>query len=393
MQFARTRLPIFLAALVTMLLAVTGALADEWTLTGSGVRVKKVAIVNVDVYAISHYMKQLPPAKTKQAVIDMDTAKKFVWTMKRDVDKEKIQNALKDAFAMNGYGDAGKISQFTGAFSGDLKEKANVTIQYDPDKKATTVTVGGGGSATVPGVDFMKAVWSIWFGKNRPACPRRSAHRQAPVASRSASHALPPSRPRAPLIRSRSMRCRLLPLPLILAAAILAPARPAAADDGFSIKRNPVAPIAGTPLPNWSWPEVKEPKKAKSPGLVIAGAIVGGLGAAGAVAGLVIMGTSRVGCPNVRNADGSIATSMVHVDPNDASSPVVEVAQSFCPGPTTGRDVGLTTALAGAAVAAAGLTMILVGIQPAEDEAPSAARRLVPTVAISPTGGVLTWKF
>ncbi|APR78158.1 Hypothetical protein A7982_03505 [Minicystis rosea] len=170
MQFVRTRLPLFVAVLFASILAVTGVFADDWTLTGSGVRVKKVAIVNVDVYAISHFVKGAPPAKNKQAVIDLDAGKKFVWTMKRDVDKEKIQAALKDAFAMNGYGDGGKIGAFTGAFSGDLKEKAQVTIVYDADKKATTVTVGGGGSATVAGVDFMKAVWSIWFGKiDQPA--------------------------------------------------------------------------------------------------------------------------------------------------------------------------------------------------------------------------------
>ena len=167
MQLVRTRLPVFLAALAAMfslLLAGPGAFADDWTLTGSGIRVKKVAIVDVNVYAISHYMKQLPPAKTKQAVIEMDTGKKFVWTMKRDVDNEKIQNALKDAFAMNGYGDAGKIGQFIGAFKSELKEKGTVSIVYDADKKETSVDTGSG-KATVGGADFMKAVWSIWLGK------------------------------------------------------------------------------------------------------------------------------------------------------------------------------------------------------------------------------------
>jgi hypothetical protein len=164
MQLVRTRLPIFLAAFVAAILAVTGAFADDWKLTGSGIRQKKVAIVNVDVYAISHYMKDLPDTKSKQAVIDKDTGKKFVWTMKRDVDQEKIQNALKDAFAMNGYTDAGKIGQFVGAFKSELKEKSTVTIVYDSDKKETTVN-SGSGSATIGGVDFMKAVWSIWFGK------------------------------------------------------------------------------------------------------------------------------------------------------------------------------------------------------------------------------------
>jgi hypothetical protein len=169
MWLAKVKLPLFLAALAALVLAVTSAAADDWTLTGSGIRVKRVAIIDVKVYAISHYMKQLPPAKTKQAVIDMETGKKFVWTMKRDVDQEKIQNALKEAFAMNGYGDAGKIGQFVGAFGGELKENANVTIVYDADKKETSVTTPSG-SATVGGVEFMKAVWSIWFGKiDQPA--------------------------------------------------------------------------------------------------------------------------------------------------------------------------------------------------------------------------------
>jgi len=164
MFFARKRLPLFLAAIVAAILTVTSAFADDWVLTGTGIRVKTI-LVDIKVYEISHSMKQPPATKSKQAVIEADVSKKFVWKMLRDVDKEKIQNALKDAFAMNGYTDAAKIGAFMGAFSGDLKENANVTISYDADKKETTIKVGGGGSATVAGVDFMKGVWSIWLGK------------------------------------------------------------------------------------------------------------------------------------------------------------------------------------------------------------------------------------
>ncbi len=140
--------------------------ADGYFHTGDGIRVKTVAFITVKVYAIGHDMKELPAQKSKQAVIDMDTGKRFTWRMLRDVDAGKIQNALKEAFAMNGYADAGKIGQFTGAFTGDLKEGQYVTITYDADAKATTIRVlGGGGSATIAGADFMKAVWSIWFGK------------------------------------------------------------------------------------------------------------------------------------------------------------------------------------------------------------------------------------
>jgi hypothetical protein len=52
------------------------------------------------------------------------------------------------------------------AFSGELKENSYVTISYNSTNKTTTFNVlGGGGSATVSGVDFMKGTWSIWFGK------------------------------------------------------------------------------------------------------------------------------------------------------------------------------------------------------------------------------------
>ncbi|MEP7124389.1 MAG: chalcone isomerase family protein [Byssovorax sp.] len=164
MNFVRTKAPLLFAVLTAIFLVAISASADDYTLTGGGIRVKTIAIVDVNVYAISHYMKVLPATKSKQAVIDADTGKKFVWTMKRDVDNEKIVTALKDAFAMNGYTNAGNIGTFLGAFKSELKEKATVTIVYDADKKETTVTTDSG-HATVGGVDFMKAVWSIWFAK------------------------------------------------------------------------------------------------------------------------------------------------------------------------------------------------------------------------------------
>jgi hypothetical protein len=165
MNLLRSKAPVLFAAFAAVLLATMNLLAADWQLTGSAIRVKSVAFIDVNVYEITHYMKELPATKSKQAVIEMETGKKFAWTMKRDVDHEKIQNALKEAFAMNGYSDAGKIGSFMGAFTSELKEKSHVNIVYDADKKATTVTVDGGGSATIEGSDFMKAVWSIWFGK------------------------------------------------------------------------------------------------------------------------------------------------------------------------------------------------------------------------------------
>jgi hypothetical protein len=137
---------------------------DGFYHTGSGVRTKSIAFVNVKVYAIRHDIK-CQVTKSKQAVIDADCDKRFSWKMLRDVDHEKIGKALRDAFALNEYSDAAKIDTFIAAFKSELKENGGVSITYSAEKKSTSILVQGGGSASVAGPDFMKAVWSIWLGK------------------------------------------------------------------------------------------------------------------------------------------------------------------------------------------------------------------------------------
>src|SRR4051794_17255486 len=58
--------------------------------TGSGVRVKHVGPFSAKVYAISHYMRDLPPTKSKQAVITMETDKALSWRLLRDLDAKQI---------------------------------------------------------------------------------------------------------------------------------------------------------------------------------------------------------------------------------------------------------------------------------------------------------------
>jgi hypothetical protein len=166
---ARRLLLVLLAALLVAI--ASPALADGWIHTGDAVRTKSVGPFTAKVYAIRHDMKDKPQAKSKQAVIEAPTDKKFTWRMLRDVDSDKIKKALREAFGLNGFGDSGRIEQFVGAFNKDeVKENSSVVISYSADKKATTIWVQSGGSAVVPGEDFMKAAWSIWLGKiDQPA--------------------------------------------------------------------------------------------------------------------------------------------------------------------------------------------------------------------------------
>lgn len=160
-----TKFSLFLATVVAFVALASSALAEDWVTTGYGVRVKSIAFIDVNVYSISHQMKGTLPAKNKQAVKDADQDKRFLWQFLRDVSCEKIQKAMRDGFAMNGYTDQAKINQYAGACNGaEMKEKSSVVITYNATAKTTTIWMQGMGSATIPGVDFMKAVWSLWFG-------------------------------------------------------------------------------------------------------------------------------------------------------------------------------------------------------------------------------------
>ena len=139
------------------------AQADDWVHTGDGVRTKKIAFFHVKVYAIDHAMKDVPADHSKQSIIAAEVDKKLEWKMLRSVDAEKIRNALREAYAKNSYGDAGKIEQLIAPINKELKEGATVSIRYDAASKTTTLETLGA-HASVAGSDFMRATWSIWFG-------------------------------------------------------------------------------------------------------------------------------------------------------------------------------------------------------------------------------------
>ncbi|MDB4947212.1 MAG: hypothetical protein JWP97_6746 [Labilithrix sp.] len=168
-RFLSSALLVVVASSFAVLGAPRAAHADGMIFTGDGVRTKSIGPFSAKVYSIRHDMKERPAAKSKQAVIEADVDKVFTWKMLRDVDTSKIKTALREAFQMNGYGDQSKIAPFVGAFSQDeIKENSPVSISYSAVTKSVTITVGGGGKATIPGVEFMKAVWSIWLGKIDP---------------------------------------------------------------------------------------------------------------------------------------------------------------------------------------------------------------------------------
>jgi Chalcone isomerase-like len=139
--------------------------ANGYYLTGTGVRQKEVALFSVDLYVISHYMRDLPPTRSKGAVIAADVDKMFALRLLRELTSAQIQGALRDAFAANGYADHAKIDPFVAAVGKTLPKGATITIRYDAASKTTTASSKGNRPVSIPGVDFMMATWSIWLGR------------------------------------------------------------------------------------------------------------------------------------------------------------------------------------------------------------------------------------
>jgi len=137
-----------------------------WIHTGEGVREKHLALIHIQAYSISHWVRTRPPAVTRSAMIDLEEDKQFTLRMLRDVGVGRMKGMFRDAFALNRYRDQTKIEAFLAALTRDLAKGDQITVAYTPQGVTTSISLQGGGTATVQGKDFMRATWSIWFGQS-----------------------------------------------------------------------------------------------------------------------------------------------------------------------------------------------------------------------------------
>lgn len=132
-------------------------------LNGAGVR--KKFIVKVYVGALYLESASADPA----AIVAADAAKSVHMVFLRDVDKEKIMGAFRDGFEANGGEAAAKalaprLDKVGAVVPAEIKEGQELVVTYLPGK-GTTVSVSGGGQATVEGKDFADAMFRNWLGE------------------------------------------------------------------------------------------------------------------------------------------------------------------------------------------------------------------------------------
>ena len=133
---------------------------ENLVINGAGLREKYF----MDLYVAGLYV----PKKTEDAkkVIYDDTEmaihNKIVSS---SVTRERFIESVNAGFATSKHGSASKeeIKKFVGFFSESIEEGDKIYLDYIPGK-GVRVTKNGAVKGTIPGLDFKKALFGIWFG-------------------------------------------------------------------------------------------------------------------------------------------------------------------------------------------------------------------------------------
>lgn len=138
-----------------------------------GVGLREATFLKIDVYSFGAW------ARTKTCDLalmrDADEVKRLQMDFVRDVPADKMHDTMKENFATQTPRDASaslkeRVRQFLGTFDKDIAEGTSVQVDYVPGE-GTRVRIGGRQvGAPIPGADFMRVVWAIWFGRET-CCP------------------------------------------------------------------------------------------------------------------------------------------------------------------------------------------------------------------------------
>jgi len=144
--------------------------AYQLVVTGAALREKTLA--KVDIYTIVSYIEATSKLEGDkyQAIIALDAPKRLQLDMRRSVGKDKLLKSLTDIINKN-FKDqsafAKDLATFEAYFDKDAEDGDVLIFDYNPDVGFQT-TVNGELQGTITNFDFVKAIWTIWFGE-KPA--------------------------------------------------------------------------------------------------------------------------------------------------------------------------------------------------------------------------------
>lgn len=143
------------------------------TLRLVGVGMREVTVFNVDVYSMGAYVENrtCDPAR----LVESDEAKVLRLHFVRDVSADKMRENMKKTFERRIPPDASedlrrRIRDFVELFGVEAKEGLEVEVRYLPGQGTSVYVDGRQRGRTVPGHDFIRVLWDIYFHTDT-CCP------------------------------------------------------------------------------------------------------------------------------------------------------------------------------------------------------------------------------
>ncbi len=138
-------------------------------LNGAGVRNKKVVFINIDVYVAGLYLQS--QTSDAQVIIDAEAPMAIRLYMTTGMaSKEKMIDAWNEGFESVTGGNTEplqeKIEKFNAMFNTDPEEGDMYEIAYIPGTGITVAMNEEIQGDPIAGLEFKKAVFGIWLGKN-----------------------------------------------------------------------------------------------------------------------------------------------------------------------------------------------------------------------------------
>ncbi|MBU0741205.1 chalcone isomerase family protein [bacterium] len=138
--------------------------------TGAGLREK--TFLKVDVYTIASYVDNGATLEGEPgvALCALDAPKRIQMDLRRGFSRDKLINAFIEGIEKNvedTSGIADDMETFKAYFTRDAQDGDLIIFDYCPLKGLTTI-LNGEITGVIDNFDFVKAMWTVWFGE-KPA--------------------------------------------------------------------------------------------------------------------------------------------------------------------------------------------------------------------------------
>lgn len=120
------------------------------------------------ILRLAHDVRELPPERSPQAIVELDADKRMTLHALRDLPGERMRKTLAERYAKRGFADAARVARFLTPLQTTIAGGSTVAFTYEAATKTTRLTVGAA-STSEHGLEFMQATWALWFGPSASA--------------------------------------------------------------------------------------------------------------------------------------------------------------------------------------------------------------------------------